>query len=77
MDNETTTEAIIRIDRWMHAHRDEHTADKRLLASILDAVSAHQSNHHGRGSTLKQAGWVGGLTAILVAGAEALRILLG
>lgn len=68
---------IREIRAWIARHEDEHSADTRLLASILDAVHSHQSNHHGRGSTLKQAGWVGGLTAILVAGAEAVRILLG
>ena len=70
-------EDVAALRRWVEDHREEHTADTKLLSSIIEQIHGHQSNHHGRTSVLKQAGGVTAIAALAVAAAEIARIFLG
>ena len=84
VDEEAIKASIIRLQEdvaeirgWMASHRSEHTADTRLLASIIDQLDIHQENHHGRSSMFRQASWITACTAVLLATAEVVRYLVG
>ncbi len=68
---------IAEVRAWQERHEESHTADTKLLSTILDQVHGHQSNHHGRTSVLKQAGGVTAIAALAVAAAEILKLILG
>lgn len=61
---------------WAARHEDEHTADKRLLASIVESLTTHEGNHHGPPSRLalaRSGGIVAVITSIIIVVAEAIR----
>lgn len=61
-------EDIRDLKAWAERHDESHTADTRLLASMLDSVKSHEGNHHGTVSTMKQGGAVGiGVTLLYMA----------
>lgn len=66
-------EDIAELKAWAHSHDEAHTADTRLLASIMDSVSNHTTNHHGKASTIKQNSVVAAALTLLYAVAEILR----
>ncbi len=57
----------------LNRHEEAHTADTRLLASIVDTLSEHQNNHHSRSSVLKQNGIVGVILTMFYLVVESLR----
>ena len=57
-------------------HTDEHVADTKLLASIVETLSDHQSNHHGKATVIKQGGAVGIGVTLLYLVAELVRTFL-
>lgn len=61
------------LQEWADRHEEAHTADTRLLASIVDSLSDHQNNHHSRVSVLKQNSIVGVVLTAFYAVAEILR----
>ncbi|KKN55500.1 hypothetical protein LCGC14_0581750 [marine sediment metagenome] len=62
---------------WAARHDDSHTADTKLLASILDSLSTHEHNHHGLRTTLTRGGGIAaGVSAILIVLAEVLTRLI-
>lgn len=61
------------LEGWTRRHEDEHTADTRLLSSILDSMAVHQGNHHSTTSTLKNGGAVGVALSFLYLAVELIR----
>lgn len=57
-------------------HTDEHTADTKLLASIVESLSEHSRNAHGLSSKAKQGGAVGIGVTLLYLMAELVRTFL-
>lgn len=57
-------------------HTDEHVADTKLLASIVESMSEHRHNAHGKASTIKQGGAVGLGVTLLYLAAELVRTFL-
>lgn len=70
-------EDVSRLMEWTVDHRKEHTADTKLLSSIIDQLHGHQSNHHGHATAIRQAGGVTVLAGFVVAAGELLRLFLG
>ena len=61
-------EDIGELKAWTGRHDDSHTADTKLLASIVEKLAGHEGNHHGTLSNVKQGGAVGiGVTLLYVA----------
>ena len=66
-------EDIKEIKGWQARHESAHTADTKLLATIVDTLSEHQNNHHSRTSVVKQNSIVGVVLTAIYAIAEILR----
>jgi hypothetical protein len=69
---------LAEIKRWIVQHKDEHTADTRLLASIVDSLTVHENNHHGSPSRLalaRSGGIVAAITSVLIIVAEVIRYI--
>ena len=66
-----------RMQRWQERHESRHTADQALLASIVDSLANHESNHHGIVSKAKASGVAGFLAGIIIAFIELARLLAG
>jgi hypothetical protein len=64
---------IQELKEWAAQHDEEHTADTNLLASIVKSLSDHQTNHHGRTSTIRQSGWVAAALTVAYVLAEIIR----
>lgn len=61
---------------WAARHEDEHTADKRLLASIVETLTQHEGNHHGPPSRLvlaRNGGVVAVISGAIIVAAEIFR----
>ena len=61
---------------WAARHEDEHTADKRLLASIVDTLAVHEGNHHGPPDPLvlaRNGGLVAVISGAIIIVAEVIR----
>ena len=69
-------EDIRDLKAWAERHDESHTADTRLLASILDSVKSHEGNHHGTTSTIKQGSAVGLGVTLLYLAVELVRTFL-
>jgi hypothetical protein len=70
---ESLARDVLDLKRWAAQHDEEHTADTRLLASIMDAVREHTHNAHGIRSRATQVGYTGLIVAIASAIIEILR----
>ena len=62
-----------RMARWADSHDERHGDEADMLSRVLDA---HEGNHHGTVSTIKQGGAIGTSLAILGVLAEVLRQLI-
>ncbi len=58
---------------WTSTHDKAHVADKELLTLLLEELSDHNTNHHGRASTIKQGGWIAAALTLLYGASEAIR----
>ncbi len=61
---------------WAARHEDEHTADKRLLASFVDSLAVHEGNHHGPPHPLvlaRNGGIVAVISGAIIIVAEVIR----
>jgi hypothetical protein len=67
---------VAELKAWTTRHDEEHTADTRLLASIMDAVREHSHNAHGIRSRATQVGSTGLLVAFLGVVLEVIRRLV-
>ena len=77
MNNLETIERDIReLKERFTVHEKRHNADTTMLAVVLDKLDTHEHNHHSRASAVKSYSIVGGILAVLVAIAEAVRQLL-
>jgi len=71
------TDDVKELKIWTQLHSEEHTADTKLLASIVEKLAGHEGNHHGTLSNVKQGGAVGiGVTLLYVAVELIQRFLL-
>ena len=77
MTIESLQEDIHDLKEWATRHDESHTADTRLLASIVDSLSEHQHNHHGLKTALTRGGSIAaGISAALIVIAEVLTRLV-
>jgi len=61
---------------WTHTHDEEHVNEDKRMNLLLTQLTEHDTNHHGRASTIKQSGWVAGALTIVYVVAELLRQFL-
>lgn len=61
---------------WQRNHDERHGDEADMLTLVLGQLKEHSSNHHGAVSTAKQAGYAGGLVALLGVVAELIRQFL-
>ena len=61
---------------WAARHEDEHTADKRLLASFVSTLDTHEGNHHGPPGPLvlaRNGGLIAFIASAVIIVAEVIR----
>ena len=61
---------------WTHTHDEEHVNEDKRMNLLLTQLTEHDTNHHGRASTIKQGTWVAGALTLIYAVAELLRQFL-
>lgn len=69
-------EAVAELKEWLDRHERRHNADQELLASIVDSLADHQTNHHSRATTVRQTASIGAVLAVLATIAEVIRQFL-
>ena len=75
---EEIQEDVRDIKRWIERHETAHSDDTRLLASIVDTLSTHQSNHHGPPHPLvlaRNGGIVAVISGAIIIVAEVIRYI--
>lgn len=70
---EDIAEDVKDLKEWAARHDEAHTADTKLLASTIDILHEHQTNHHSRSSVIKQNSIVGVVLTAFYAVVEILR----
>jgi hypothetical protein len=54
-------------------HEERHGDEADMLGRVLDSLSEHTRNHHGKASTMKQGSAVGAAVALLYVVVELIR----
>lgn len=64
---------LTEVRRWQERHEERHGDDADMLGRVLDSLTEHLHNHHGRVSQAKQAAVPVGLISLLAIIAEVIR----